>query len=147
MIEEVLKVNNSTIMNFINAPLIARFGGTKETIFKFIISRYHKGKFYFDTPMEISSETIYKFTGIPNKGNLVPIGMKQGLFEKIMGTPTGKNSKGLIIGKFQDTTPKMVAKIVSTGLTVTGHGCDLKLEMLDAVDYIASTGKVYHWAQ
>ena len=41
----------------------------------------------------------------------------------------------------------MVAKIVSTSLTVTGHGCDLKLDMLEAVDYIESIGKIYHWEQ
>ena len=57
--EEGLKVNSSTIMNYMNAPLIVIFGGTKETISKFIISRYHNGKFYFDKPMEISGETIY----------------------------------------------------------------------------------------
>ena len=130
MTEEAEKVNDSKIMNFINALLMAIFGGMKETIVKFIISRYDNGKFYFDTPMEISTKTIYKLTGLSNKGDPVPVGIKEGLVEKLMGTPTGKNSKGLIIGQIQATTPKIVAKIVSIGLTVTGRGCDLKLDML-----------------
>ena len=143
MTEEARKVNNSTIMNFMNAALMESFGGTKETIVKFIISWYHNGKFYFDTPVEISAETIYKLTALSNKGDLVLVGIKEGLVEKLTGTPTGKNSKGLIIGQVQANTPKMVAKIVSTGLTITGRGCDLKLDMLEAVDHITSIGKVY----
>ena len=41
----------------------------------------------------------------------------------------------------------MVAKIVSTDLTVIGHGYDLKLDMLEAVEHIASIVKIYHWDQ
>ena len=87
------------MMNFINALLMANFGGTKETIVKFIINRYHNGKFYFDTRMEISAETIYKLRRLSNKGEFVHVGIKEGLVEKLTGTPIGKNSKGLIIGK------------------------------------------------
>ena len=126
-------------MNFMNALLMASFGGTNKTIVKFIISRYHNGKFYFDTPVEILAETIYKLTGLSNKGDLVPVGIKEGLFKKLTGIPTRKNSKGLIIGKFQVTTHKMVAKIVSTGLIVTGRGIDLKIDMMEAVEHIEST--------
>ena len=77
MIEEVEKVNHSIIMNFMNALLMASFGETKETIVKFIISRYHNWKFYFDTPVEILDETIYRITGMSNQGDLVPIGIKE----------------------------------------------------------------------
>ena len=118
---------------------MASFGGTKETIVKFTISRYHNGKFYFNTPVEISAETIYKLTGLSNKGDLVPVAIKEGLVERITGTPIGKNSKGLIIGQVQATTPKIVSKIMSTGLTVTGRDCDLNLDMLEVVYYIEST--------
>ena len=34
MTEEAKKVNHSTIMNFMNAPIMEIFGGTKETIIK-----------------------------------------------------------------------------------------------------------------
>ena len=98
MTEEGLKVNASTIMNYMNAPLMESFGGTKETIARFIINLYHNGKFYFNKPIEISGETIYKLTGLSNKGEPIPIGIKDGLVEKLTRTPTGKNSKGLIIG-------------------------------------------------
>ena len=58
MTEEAHKVSASTIMSYINAPLMESFGGTKEIIAKFIISRYHNMKFYFDTPVEISGDVI-----------------------------------------------------------------------------------------
>ena len=70
MTKEGLKINQSTIMNYMNAPLMVSFGGTKENIVKFIINRYHNGKFYFDEPVEISVETIYKLTGLPSKVTL-----------------------------------------------------------------------------
>ena len=76
MTEEGLKVNHRTIMNYMNAPLMVSFGGTKENISKFIISQYNNGKFYFDRPMEISAETIYKITGLSNKGDLALVGIK-----------------------------------------------------------------------
>ena len=74
------------------------------------------------------------------------MGIKDGLVEKLTGTPTGKNSKGLIIGKIKDSTPKVVAKIVSIGLTITGQGCNLKLDMLEAIDTIVEKGKSYYSA-
>ena len=57
-------------MKFLNPPLMASFGGMKETIFIFIISQYYNGKFYFDTSVEISVETIYKLLGFPTKETL-----------------------------------------------------------------------------
>ena len=78
MIEEG-KVNASTILNYINAPLMVIFGEEKGTIAKFIISRYHNGKFYFDKPIEISDDVIYKLIGLSNKGKPVPFGLKPGL--------------------------------------------------------------------
>ena len=71
------------------------------------------------------------------------MGIKEGLVEILTGTPIGKNSKGLIIEQIKATTPKMVAKIVSTGLNVTGRGCNLKLYMLEDADYIAESWNVY----
>ena len=73
-------------MNYMNAPLMASFGGTKENIAKFIISQYHNGKLYFDRPVEISSETIYKLTWLLNKGDPIPVGIKEGLVEILTGT-------------------------------------------------------------
>ena len=73
------------------------FRGTKETAVKFIINRYHNGKFYFDRLVEISGEVIYKLIGISNQGDPVPVDIKEGLVERLTGTPTRKNSKGLMI--------------------------------------------------
>ena len=81
MTQEAEKISHSTIMSYMNTPSMASFGGTKEIVVKFIISRYHNGKFYFDRPVEISGEVIYKLTHLSNKGDHVPIGIKEGLVE------------------------------------------------------------------
>ena len=51
------------------------------------------------------------------------------MVEKLRGTPIENKYKGLIVGQIKATTPKMVTKIVSTGLMVTGRGCDLRLDI------------------
>ena len=111
---ETQKVNTSTIMRYMNAPLIASFEGTKDIITKLIISRYHNGNFYFDKTVEISDEVIYKLTGLSNKSKPIPLGSNPGLVEKLIGTPTRKNSKGLVIIQIKATTPKIVTKIICT---------------------------------
>ena len=44
-------------------------------------------------------------------------------------------------------TPQIVAKIIATTLIMAGHGSDLKLDMLEVVDTIATNGKIYIWAE
>ena len=117
----VEKVNHSSIMNYMNTLFMEIFGGTKEMTVKFIISRYHNGRFYFDRPVEISGEVIYKLTGLSNQGNPVPVNIKEGLVEQLIGTSSGKNSKGLMISQIQARMPQIVAKIIETGLTPTGR--------------------------
>ena len=51
MMEEDQKLSASTILSYINAPLMASFSGTKDIITKFIVIQYHNGKFYFDKPI------------------------------------------------------------------------------------------------
>ena len=51
-----------------------------------------------------------------------------------------------MISQIQARTPQIVAKIIVTGLTPIGQVSDLKLEMLEEVDTIAETGKIYRWA-
>ena len=43
--------------------------------------------------------------------------------------------------------PQIVAKIIATGLYMTGRGSNLKLDMLEVVDTISNTGKIYKWAE
>ena len=95
------KINHSTILNYINAPFMASFGGTKETTVKFIISRYHNDRFYFDRPVAISGEVIFKLIGLSNQGDPVPVGIKEGLVEELTGSSSDKNSKGLMISQIQ----------------------------------------------
>ena len=90
-------VNCSSIMNYMNTPFMASFGGTKEMAVKFIISRYHNGRFYFNRLVEIFGEVIYKLTGLSNQGDPVLVDIKEGLVEELTGSPLGKNSKGLMV--------------------------------------------------
>ena len=46
--QAVEKIKYSTIFNYVNAPLMPSFDGTKETVVKFIISWYHNDRFYFN---------------------------------------------------------------------------------------------------
>lgn len=48
---------------------------------KIFISQYQNGKLNFDRPVELSGEVKYKLTGLSNQGDLVPIGIKEGLVE------------------------------------------------------------------
>ena len=66
MTQATEKVRRSTIFNYANAPLMASFGGKKEAVVKFIISRYHNGQFYFDQLIEITGDVISKLTGLSN---------------------------------------------------------------------------------
>ena len=75
-------------------PLMAKFGGTKEIVVKFVISRYHNDRFYFDQLVDISGEVISKLRGLSNKGDPVPVGIKEGLVEELTGSTSGKYSKG-----------------------------------------------------
>ena len=52
-----------------------------------------------------------------------------------------------MISQIQAQIPQIVAKIIATGLTPTGQGSDLKLDMPEVVDTIDETWKVYRWAQ
>ena len=44
-------------------------------------------------------------------------------------------------------TPQIVAQIISITLIMASQGNDLKLDMLEAVDTIATNGKIYRWAE
>ena len=114
------KIQRSTLFSYANAPLMASFGGTKEAAVKFIISWYHNGRFYFDEPTNISGDVISKLTGLSNKGDPVPVGIKEGVVEELTGSPSGKNSKGLMISQITTWTPQIVAKIIAITLTIVG---------------------------
>ena len=117
---------------------MASFGGTKEAAIKFIISHYHNGRFYFDQPIDITGDVVSALTGLSNRGYPIPIGIKEWLVQELIGTPTGKNSKGLMIGQIATRTPQIVAKIIAITLTLAGRSSDLKLEMMEVFDTIAT---------
>ena len=113
MKEEAQKLSARTILSYMNAPLMDNFVGTKYVIAQFIVSRYHNGKLYFDTPMEITDYLIYKINGLSNKGEPVPTKLNPCLIKEITGTPLGKNSRVLMVNKIIYGTPKITAKIIS----------------------------------
>ena len=43
--------------------------------------------------------------------------------------------------------PQIVVKIIAITLTLAGRGSDLKLDILEVVDMIATNGKIYRWAE
>ena len=50
-----------------------------------------------------------------------------------------------MIGQIATRTPQIVAKIIIVTLTLAGRSSDLKLEMLEVVDTIATDGCIYRW--
>ena len=52
-----------------------------------------------------------------------------------------------MIGQITTRTPQIVAKIIAITLTLASRGSDLKLDMLEAVDTIATDGWIYKWAE
>ena len=93
MTQEAEKISHSTIMSYMKTLFLEIFGGTKETVVKFIISQYHNGKFYFNKLVEISGEVIYKLIDLSNQGDPIPIGIKEGLVERLTGTPTRRQGR------------------------------------------------------
>ena len=91
------KIQHNSIVNYVNASLMAIFGGTKEIAVKFVIRRYHNDRFYFDQPVDISGEVISKLIGLSNKGDPVLVGIKEGLVEELTWSASGKKLKGLMI--------------------------------------------------
>ena len=67
---------NAKIHRYLNAPLISPFGTLKEEVVKFIVSHYHRGKFWLPEPINITLELIYLITGLPTNGYLVLISRK-----------------------------------------------------------------------
>ena len=141
----VEKIQQSSIVNYANVPLAANFGGTKEIVVKFVISQYHNGQFYFDQLVDIFGEVISKLTGLSNKGDPVPVSIKEGLVEELTGSTSGKKLKGEMISQVIARMPQIVAKIIAITLTLAGRGSDLKLDMLEVVDTIVTNGKIYRW--
>ena len=101
--------------------------------------------FYFNRPVDITGDIISKLTGLSNQGNPVPIYIKEGLVKELTGSPSGKNSKGLVIRQIATRMPQIVAKTIAITLTLAGRSSDLKLEMLEAIDTIATDGRIYRW--
>ena len=52
-----------------------------------------------------------------------------------------------MISQIKARTPQIVAKIIANTLTLTGRGSNLKLDMLEVVDTIFDTGKIYKWVE
>ena len=61
---------------------------------------------YFETPVEITSDLIYKITELSKKGDPIPTKLNPGLVEELTVTPTEeKNSRELIVSQIIYDTP------------------------------------------
>jgi len=59
-------LEKAKIRSYLSAPQIAGFYGLKEEAAKFIVSRYHEGKFWLDEPVKITLQLIRRITGLPH---------------------------------------------------------------------------------
>ena len=50
-----------------------------------------------------------------------------------------------MISQITNQMPQIVAKIIAITLTLAGRGSDLKLDMLEATDTIATDENIYRW--
>lgn len=61
------------ILTYLGAPQVAKMGNLKDLASKYIISRFHDGKLWLDHPVEITENLIHHITGLPIKGEKVPM--------------------------------------------------------------------------
>lgn len=132
----------------ISMHIIDNFGNLKEEAAKFLVSRYHDRKIWLDKPIAITGKLINFITDNPLNGEPIPIGSKNPyLLERFIGsTQKGKNSKGLQINSIESSTVKWTALIISIFLTIFGHPSNIKLDMLEVIEGVASHAKMYSWA-
>lgn len=50
-------------------------GNLKDLATKYIVSRFHDGKLWLENPVEITEDLIHHVTGLPKKGDKVPMDM------------------------------------------------------------------------
>ena len=135
------------IKSYLNAPIVNNFGTLKEEETKFLVSRYHDGKIWLDQPITINARLINFITGLPLNGDLVSVKFKNpALLEKFTGSSQrGKKSKGLQINSIKSASVKWIVLIISICLTIFGWSCNIKLDMLEAIDGVVNHGKTYSW--
>ena len=124
------------------------FSNLKEEEAKFLISRYHDGKFWLNQPIAITKKLINFITSLPLNGEPIPVGSKNpNLLEWFTGsTQKGKNTKGLQINSIGSSTVKWTTLIISICPTISGQPSDIKLDMLEAIEGVAYHAKTYSWA-
>ena len=85
---------------YLGAPQIARFGNLKDLAAKYVVSRYHDGKFWLENTVELTAELLHRITGLSMTGAPVPIAMPSAAMirDYLRSEAEGTNSKGLRIG-------------------------------------------------
>ena len=122
----------SGISRYFSAPQIAMFGNLKDLATKYIVSRYHEGKLWLDSIMEITAELIHQVTALPMKGDKVPMDMPstQMIQEELGSEEEGRNSKGIRIGQARHDSVKWALTIIAMCLTNAGRPSSVKREVL-----------------
>lgn len=120
-------LTNAKITSYLNAPLITPFGALKEEATKFIVNRYHIGKFWLHELVDVTPVLISYITGLPANGDLFLISTKNPtLLEELIGSKASKNSKGVMINDITNMEVKWTTIIVSICLTNFGWPFDVK---------------------
>ena len=98
--------------------------------------------------MELTAELIYRVTGLPMKGDKVPMDMPSAaMIREYLGLEEeGMNSKGIRIGKATHESVEWALTIIAVCLTNVGRPSSVKREVLPVAVEIATKGTVYNWS-
>ena len=76
------------IKSYLNAPNIDNFRNLKEEVAKFLVSRYHDGKFWLDRPIAIIGKLINFIIDLPLNREPVPVCSNNPTFLEWFNGPT-----------------------------------------------------------
>ena len=135
------------LATYIGAPQIARFGNLKDLAAKYIVSRFHDGKFWLDSTVKLTAELVHHVTGLPITGSPVPLAMPTAelIRQYFRSEAEGTNSKGLRIVQTTDPGVQWALVIIALCLTNAGRTSSVRRDVLPVAVEVATNGTVYNW--
>ena len=116
---------------------------------KYLVSRYHDGKFWLENTMELMAELIHRVTGLPLTGNTVLLAMPSAAMmqEYLRSEEEGTISKGIRIGKATHEGVEWALTIIALCLTNAGRSSSVKRDVLPVAVELATQGTIYNWSR
>lgn len=141
-------LNQSDLTRYLSAPQIAKYGTLKDLAAKYIVNRFHDGKFWLENTVELMAELIHRVTGLPIQGEKVPLDMPSAaMIRQYLGSEEeGTNSKGIQISQTSHAAVEWALTIIVVCLTNAGRPSSVKREVLLVAVDIALNGTVYNWS-